>query len=368
MENNQEIMIQPQEFGIDENRGLEIVNKFSPLQVEITAYNQQYETILSSEINEDVTKEARILRLKLKDIRTKQVNKIHKSEKDFFLQGGRFVDAWKNRLNTILEIQEEKLQQVEDYFTNLEKQKIEDLRNSRWITLQSYIDTEPNDLGLMPEEMFNALLNGYIVAKKEKEEAEKQAEIERLENERINKLHNLRKEQALPLFEFWTDEEKSINFGTMSTEDYNSFFNRINNQKIQFDKEQEEIRKENEKLKLEAEKREKEAEIEAEKFEAERKEKERIEAELKAEKERERLRLEIEQKEKEAEEKTRLLAEEKAKSEELERKKAPIKKQLSIWVDEFSIPEIEIENETTKEIKVKFESFQKWAKSQIENI
>ena len=209
---NQEITLNPNEFGIDENRGLEIVNKFSPLQFEINAYNEQYKSILESELTEELTVKARYLRLKLKDIRTKQVNKIHKSEKDFYLQGGRFVDAWKNKLNTIIEVQEDKLQQIEDYFLNIEKQKIEDLRNSRWLRLKEYTDLEPNDLGLMSEDIFNATLNGFIQIEKEKELEQKRIEEEKAEEERILKLHNLRKEKTLPFFDFWNEEDKKTKF------------------------------------------------------------------------------------------------------------------------------------------------------------
>ena len=355
---NQEITLNPTEFGIDENRGLEIVNKFSPLQFEINAYNEQYKSILESELTEELTVKARDLRLKLKDIRTKQVNKIHKSEKDFYLQGGRFVDAWKNKLNTIIEVQEDKLQQIEDYFLNIEKQKIEDLRNSRWLRLKEYTDLEPNDLGLMSEDIFNATLNGFIQIEKEKELEQKRIEEEKAEEERILKLHNLRKEKTLPFFDFWNEEDKKQNLGIISESDFNTFFDRIQLNKKEFDIKQEEFRKENERLRLEAELKQKEIEkqqkIEAEKLRKEILEKEKLEAEIKANK----IKLEKEeQAKKEEQERLRL--------EQEEIRKAPIKKQLSFWIDSFEIPDTQVENEITLEIKQKFESFLKWSKNKI---
>lgn len=355
---NQEITLNPTEFGIDEDRGLEIVNKFSPLQFEINAYNEQYKSILESELTEELTVKARDLRLKLKDIRTKQVNKIHKSEKDFYLQGGRFVDAWKNKLNTIIEVQEDKLQQIEDYFLNIEKQKIEDLRNSRWLRLKEYTDLEPNDLGLMSEDIFNATLNGFIQIEKEKELEQKRIEEEKAEEERILKLHNLRKEKTLPFFDFWNEEDKKQNLGIISESDFNTFFDRIQLNKKEFDIKQEEFRKENERLRLEAELKQKEIEkqqkIEAEKLRKERLEKEKLEAEIKANK----IKLEKEeQAKKEEQERLRL--------EQEEIRKAPIKKQLSFWIDSFEIPDTQVENEITLEIKQKFESFLKWSKNKI---
>ena len=355
---NQEITLNPTEFGIAENRGLEIVNKFSPLHFEINAYNEQDKSILESELTEELTVKARDLRLKLKDIRTKQVNKIHKSEKDFYLQGGRFVDAWKNKLNTIIEVQEDKLQQIEDYFLNIEKQKIEDLRNSRWLRLKEYTDLEPNDLGLMSEDIFNATLNGFIQIEKEKELEQKRIEEEKAEEERILKLHNLRKEKTLPFFDFWNEEDKKQNLGIISESDFNTFFDRIQLNKKEFDIKQEEFRKENERLRLEAELKQKEIEklrkIEAEKLRKERLEKEKLEAEIKANK----IKLEKEeQAKKEENERLRL--------EQEEIRKAPIKKQLSFWIDSFEIPDTQVENEITLEIKQKFESFLKWSKNKI---
>jgi len=51
--------------------------------------------------------------------------------------------------------------------------------------------------------------------------------------------------------------------------------------------------------------------------------------------------------------------------------KTPIKKQLSVWVDLFTIPIPNSEflnNDTALEIKAKFDVFKTWAKSEIEKI
>ena len=61
----------------------------------------------------------------------------------------------------------------------------------------------------------------------------------------------------------------------------------------------------------------------------------------------------------------------KAKKEADKLAKAPIKKQLTVWVDSFSInlPNGELlNNETALRIETKFDAFKKWAKSEIENI
>ena len=48
--------------------------------------------------------------------------------------------------------------------------------------------------------------------------------------------------------------------------------------------------------------------------------------------------------------------------------KAPIKKQLSVWVESFELPILALENETALSIKNKFEAFKNWANKEIENL
>ena len=185
-------------------------------------------------------------------------------------------------------------------------------------------------------------------------------------------------------------EINRFEFENMSDETFVSFLNGIKTTfeaKIEAEKlEKERIEKErlaekerieaqrieNEKLKLEAEKREKE--IEAERAKA-KLESDRIEAEnnakLKAEQDA-KAKLEAELKAKiEAENKAeneRKEAELKAQKEAEKNAKAPIKKQLSLWVESFEIPFFTIENDKAKEINAKFEAFKKWAKNEIESI
>lgn len=196
-------------------------------------------------------------------------------------------------------------------------------------------------------------------------------------------------------------EINRIEFEAMSDESFDSFLSGLKStfeSKIEAERKAEEERiakekadaeareqqrLENERLKAEAEKREKEIEVERkaneQKLEEERAkskaEADRIEAEnkakLKAEQEA-KAKLEAElQAKKDAEIKSEnecKQAELKAKIEAEKNAKAPIKKQLSIWVDGFSIAEINVENEKKTLIKEKFDAFKKWAKKEIESI
>ncbi|CAB4152705.1 hypothetical protein UFOVP615_26 [uncultured Caudovirales phage] len=110
------------------------------------------------------------------------------------------------------------------------------------------------------------------------------------------------------------------------------------------------------------------AKIEAEAIEQQRLENLRLKAEAK-EREEAKAKLEAELKEKkDAEikaENERKQAEAKEKAEAEKAASAPIKEQLKIWVDNFSLAETNIKNEKTILIREKFEAFKKWAKNEI---
>lgn len=225
-----------------------------------------------------------------------------------------------------------------------------------------------------------------------KEETAKRFEAEQKElkiQQRMVKVSKVAPEMERSEFENMSDETFEMFFAGIEKA-YNDKIEaerKAEEERIAKEKAEEEKRElqrlENERLKAEAEKREKEIEAERKanelKFAEERAkakaEADRIEAEnkalLKAEQEK-KAKLEAELKAKlEAEQKAeneRKQAEAKAKLEAEKLQKAPLKKQLTIWVESFSIAEINIENEKKTLIKEKFEAFKKWAKNEIENI
>lgn len=153
--------------------------------------------------------------------------------------------------------------------------------------------------------------------------------------------------------------------------------------------ERERIKAENERLAAEA--AEKEKQLQAERVEAARKQKEiedaareakRLADEKAAKEKAEADRLLAIEREKQAKleaelkakKDTEIAAQKEAERIENERKaaeakaaKAPLKTKLNTWVDSFSIAEFE-GNATADDIKLKFESFKKWAKSEIEKL
>lgn len=147
-----------------------------------------YNEVLSLPIEERATsKRARELRLKYAKIRT-SVKEIHKTQKAFYLAGGRFVDGWKNAQEFASLGKEEKLEEIEKYAENLEKQRIADLQAERTAALEPYEveNLENLNLGTMPDNIWENFLSGSIATYNNKKEAErlaKEAEEKRLAEE-----------------------------------------------------------------------------------------------------------------------------------------------------------------------------------------
>jgi len=332
--------VNPQEFGLEVSQAETIEQAFMPKIIERDGYAVIYSDLISKEIDQKVCAEASDLRKKLVKVRT-GIADIHKTQKAFFLAAGRFVDAWKNKETLPIEQMESTLQNIENYYINIEKEKAAKLKEERIARLSEVSDnTDLFQVELMTDAAFEALIEGQKLAKEARVKAEHEAEKARL--------------AAI-------EAEKA---------------------------EQERIRKENEALKAEAEAKEKQLESErkeaADKLKAEQDAAEA--ARLKAQAEAEAiLKTEREEREKvERELKAKQVAELAAKQEaekieaariEAEKKaaKAPDKDKLKSFVSSIVLPVFpELKTPESKhkaaDISAKFEAFKSWAISQIESI
>ena len=245
------------------------------------------------------------------------------------------------------------------------------------------------DIENLSDEMFNVFLSGLEKEHNDRIEAEQKAEADRIENERLLKLLSERRFSLAKFSGFYTStEEITIN---TTEEEFNAIVLDCEKAKKEYEVQQEKQRLENERLKKEAEQKEKELAAERAKAEQERKiaeakaQKEREEAAEKLRKEQEVARVAAE---KAAQEKAKLEAQLKAQKEAEERAenekriaaekaqkdadklaKAPLKKQLYVWVNSFSIQNAPIENnEVADNINSKFNAFKNWALEQIEKL
>ena len=290
------VKIDPLEFGLTVETAANIENQFAPMLAKMTELEVEFNGVLALDKSLPTTaKKARELRLKYKDVRV-GTEKIHKVQKAYYLNGGRFVDSWKNIQAIASQNNEEVLESIEKHAENLEKERLERLQILRVALLADYVENA-SDLMLssMPDDVFEA----YLTTKKQQFEDRKAAEL-KAEQDRIAR------EKA---------EAEA----------------------------REAQRLENEKLKADAIEKQKEIDRIAKELS------DKKAAEAKAEAD-------------------RIAAEKAAKLEAEKLAKAPIKSQLTAWVNSFQIPQTAIEHEKKALIIEKFGRFLDWAKNEVDAI
>lgn len=355
-------LVKAEDFGIEKKQEIELLSNLPQIKAERDILEVQYNEIIRMDIESPETwQKASDLRILIQKNRTQGINVWHKNAKDFFLKGGQFVDAIKRKEIKVNERMEAALIEIEKFEQIQKNKKIAELNELRITEIEPFSEFLPFgiNLGEMAEEDYQKLLKGAKMQFEAEQKRLIEEEKERVKIEKIAKLHNERKEMLLVFWDFV--EDKTINFGELTNEQFSNISANAEKLKNEALAEQQRIKLEN-------------ARLEKERLEAEKeREKERAEAEAKAkaiqaqmEKERKaKLALELAIKQK-AEKAAKELEEERERAEAL--KKAPIKTQLTQWINDLEMPEINIENKTKDDILNKFEAFKKWAKLQIDNL
>ena len=169
------VKIKASDYGLEESKAKEIESLFTPMLSKMTELETEYNDILKEEINPETCKRAKDLRLYYVKVRTGTAE-IHKKAKEFYLNGGRFVDGWKNAQLFASGEKEKTLKSIEDHFENQEKERLEKLRLLRLELLKPFTEIEPLALGYMQQDVFDNYLSGVKIAYEQKIAAEKKAE------------------------------------------------------------------------------------------------------------------------------------------------------------------------------------------------
>lgn len=341
------LVVNPKEFGLEENKALELTSGLTTILTERETLKNAYLHVIDLDITEENLPTFKELRLKIVKNRTQGIEKWHKTTKDFFLTGGRFVDSVKNKEVFENERMEKALLEKEKHFENLEKERLKVIHNERAAKLIPFNYEIGNvDFSGMDENMFNAILLGaetnhkaILEAARLAEEARLEAirieseerEKQRLENERL-KAENEAKEKQLEL--------ERIEAAKIQAEAKACADAELAEQKILADIEAKKQAEIIAKQKAEADKLA--AQLKS-KADAELKEKQRIDDETKA----------------------ILEAEKKAA-------KAPDKDKLYKVVNDLQINLLELKTEESRKIQaeiiLKFEGFKTWANQQINSL
>jgi hypothetical protein len=184
------ISVNPTEFGIENKQIEELIGNLPQIKEERSVFENQFKEVIQMDLNDPKTsKIARELRLKIRDNRTKGIVVWHKTNKEFFLRGGQFVDAIRNAEIAINERMESDLQQIENHFAIIEQKRIDDLRQDRYRQIELYIEFVPAsvDFGVISEDEFNKVFNGAKLLRAEAEKEKLRIEQERIVVEKIER-------------------------------------------------------------------------------------------------------------------------------------------------------------------------------------
>lgn len=328
--------IKPDLFGLEVAKATEMVSGLSTTIAEREVLKNAYADVIGLEINAENLPTFKELRLKIVKNRTQGIEKWHKTNKAFYLAGGRFVDAVKNKEILVNEEMEAKLLEAEKYFENLEKEKAKVLNDARIERIKPFIeDVTGLDFAPMSDEDFD----DYLLGKKTRfENAKKEAEAEalRIETERLAEIERQKAIEA---------ENAKLKAEAEAKE------KALEKERAEAKAKQDAIEL---KAKQERDQAEKEIKIEADK-----------QAKIQAEKDAEIKRLNDEKIKAENDR----LAKEKAEKLEAEKlAKAGVKIQLETWIETFNIeiPKHLKDNEIANEILSKFWQFKSWSKKQSE--
>jgi hypothetical protein len=310
------IKVDPAEFGLEPAQAAEVETVFLPVIAERNALAESYDAIVGAEITPALIDEAHELRMKLVKVRT-NTDKIHKAAKAFYLSGGRFVDAWKNRNLVAITLMEDKLFEIEDHFEQIERDRIEALKQVRFGRLCEVCEhPEFYQYELMTDEAFEDLIQAQTLMLTAKREAAAEAErlrVKALEDQRI---------------------------------------------------ENERIRTENLRLEAERQKLEKEREAERKKVAKDREAADKLlEAERKKLAETDRaLKLNVER--------MRVIELEKEQREEAMRSEAqaPLRDKMERWLNSLEVPVGDTPNEVVDDIAAKLDGFKSWSRKQLKNL
>jgi hypothetical protein len=181
------IKIDPGAYGLQATEAAQVEAAFLPMIDKMKELESQFNEIALLPIEPTTSKKAKELRLQYVKIRTGTAA-IHKTAKEYYRNGGLFVDGWKNAQAFASQQKEQKLEQIELHFENLEKERKEKLKIERLALLAGLCD-DPSmyPVSDMSTPAFEQLLNGLTVAKQQREDAIRQAEENRLAKEKADR-------------------------------------------------------------------------------------------------------------------------------------------------------------------------------------
>lgn len=186
MTENALIKIDAKEYNLTDTQAAQVEAAFRPMLAKMRELETEFNRVVALPITPETCKEARSLRLEYVHTRTKTAE-IHKAAKAFYLSGGRFVDGWRNAQLHSSQGKEDRLAAIENYYENLERERIAKLQEERAAALAPYnTGYIPEDLGKMSADVWEKYLLGVKSAYEQTKEAERKAEEDRIAREKAD--------------------------------------------------------------------------------------------------------------------------------------------------------------------------------------
>jgi len=187
MTNQTELVKVIEESGLEAQTSNYIKEKFLPFFEQAEEWKQKASMLVVTDASQvHDMKMARTARLALKEIRV-NADKTRKALKEDSLRYGKAVQGVYNVIEYLIAPIERHLQEQEDFVAIAEAKRKAELKASREMDLQPYAEFVPYGvmLGEMSEEDYQKLLTGAKLQLQAKIDAEKKAEAERIEAERL---------------------------------------------------------------------------------------------------------------------------------------------------------------------------------------
>lgn len=419
------VKIDLEQYQIEPSKAKQIQTTFEPMVKMLDEFEAQCNEIFTEATNgitAEVSAKAKRTRLDIAKVRI-SADKARKEMKDEYLRAGNAIQGAYNILAWAVQDRENKLKEIEDHQLRIEQERLEKLQSERAEQLAPYVeDAQERNLSGMDDDVWTAYFESKKKAYEDMIEAERLAEIARIEAELIAERSRVRELELAKYSDFVELTETVL--GELEQSDFDKLLADAKAKKVAHEQEQAKIKAERERLEAEAKKREAQIEAERKKAEAD-----KLKAQQEADKAK-KIRLEKAETElkklgfekdnhgyihkmhshfiganhyndfdsdkeldffvlntaksvslKNAEAQLKAKADAEAKAEagrlaEIARQKAeadklakaPIKKQLSAWVESFEIPSTEIKHDKKDEIVAKFNAFKTWALTEINKI
>ena len=181
---NQVAVIDPSQFGIEENTATGIEQAFAPAIAKRNELQKTFEIIIAKEITPELCEEAKEFDKVLLE-NEKEIIAIHKVEKNFSLQYGRLVDAHKNKnLEPLKQMREPMIKLKKHAELELAK-RVADLQSVRKVEMDAYGFEGDLNLGELSETVYKGILQGAKLTFEKNAEDARLAEEERVEAARV---------------------------------------------------------------------------------------------------------------------------------------------------------------------------------------